>query len=143
MIMSGLFLTGDIAFHHVVIHGLVRDPQGRKMSKSLGNVIDPLDAIADKGADALRFGLACQATDAQNIPFGEEHLDAGRRFANKVWNAARLVLAAREGSGAPELPPSSAWTLPDRWLLSRHQACVDEVHEAFEGYRFAEAAHAM
>jgi valyl-tRNA synthetase len=82
MIMSGLFLAGDIPFHHVVIHGLVRDPQGRKMSKSLGNVIDPLDAIAGKGADALRFGLAYQATEAQNIPFGEEHLDAGRRFAN-------------------------------------------------------------
>ena len=143
MIMSGLFLAGDIPFFHVVIHGLVRDPQGRKMSKSLGNVIDPLDAIAGKGADALRFGLAYQATDAQNIPFGEEHLDAGRRFANKVWNAARLVLAVREESGVPDLPAATAWTLPDRWLLSRHQACLDEANAAFEAFRFADAAHAM
>ena len=82
MIMSGLFLMHDVPFRHAVIHGLVRDPQGRKMSKSLGNVIDPLDVIARAGADALRFGLAYQATDAQNIPFGEEHIDGGRRFAN-------------------------------------------------------------
>src|SRR5437667_1217252 len=83
MIMSGLFLMGDVPFRDVVIHGLVRDPQGRKMSKSLGNIIDPLEVIERVGADPLRFGLAWQSTEAQNIPFGEEHIDAGRRFANK------------------------------------------------------------
>ena len=102
--MSGLFLTGDVPFRDVVIHGLVRDPQGRKMSKSLGNVIDPLDVIERVGADPLRFGLAWQATEAQNIPFGEEHIDAGRRFANKIWNASRLVSARRSPGGPPELP---------------------------------------
>ncbi len=111
--MSGLFLTGDVPFRDVVIHGLVRDPQGRKMSKSLGNVIDPLDVIERVGADPLRFGLAWQATEAQNIPFGEEHIDAGRRFANKVWNASRLVLPARPGrsaraAGAGDADPARA-----------------------------------
>jgi valyl-tRNA synthetase len=144
MIMSGLFLVGEVPFHHVVIHGLVRDPLGRKMSKSLGNVIDPLGAIAASGADALRFGLAYQATDAQNIPFGEEHIDGGRRFANKIWNAARLVMSAREGPiGNPVLPDSSRWTPSDRWLLSRHQACLDEVDRLFDEYRFADVARVL
>src|SRR5438093_1458155 len=143
MIRSGLYLTGEIPFRHVVIHGLVRDPQGRKMSKSEGNVIDPLDAIARHGADALRFGLAYQATDAQNIPFGEEHIDAGRRFSNKIWNAARLVLGEWDGSGGPQLPPRDRWTVSDRWLLSRHQACLEEVDRAQDAYRLAEALRAL
>jgi valyl-tRNA synthetase len=139
MIMSGLFLTGDVPFRDVVIHGLVRDPQGRKMSKSLGNIIDPLEVIERVGADPLRFGLAWQATEAQNIPFGEEHIDAGRRFANKVWNASRLVLPAHPG-GVPELPELATLTLPERWLLSRHEACLTEVDSALDQFRFADAA---
>ena len=125
MVMSGLFLTGQVPFRSVVIHGLVRDPQNQKMSKSRGNVVDPLEVIARFGADPLRFGLAWQATDAQNIPFGEEHVDAGRRFANKVWNAARMVLRARGvDAGPPSEPDMGTLTLPERWLLSRHQACL-------------------
>ena len=143
MIMSGLYLTGQIPFRHVVIHGLVRDPQGRKMSKSLGNVIDPLDAIREHGADALRFGLTYQATEAQNIPFGEEHIDAGRRFANKIWNAARLILSARATEGPAALPPVERWTPADRWLLSRHQACRQEVDRSLEQYRFADAIRVL
>jgi valyl-tRNA synthetase len=142
MIMSGLFLTGDVPFRDVVIHGLVRDPQGRKMSKSLGNIIDPLEVIERVGADPLRFGLAWQATEAQNIPFGEEHIDAGRRFANKVWNASRLVLPAHPG-GSPELPELSTLTLPERWLLSRHEACLTEVDATLDQFRFADAAQAV
>jgi valyl-tRNA synthetase len=142
MIMSGLFLTGDVPFRDVVIHGLVRDPQGRKMSKSLGNIIDPLEVIERVGADPLRFGLAWQATEAQNIPFGEEHIDAGRRFANKVWNASRLVLPAHPG-GPPELPELATLTLPERWLLSRHEACLAEVDATLDQYRFADAAQAV
>jgi valyl-tRNA synthetase len=146
MVMSGLDLTGDVPFHDVVIHGLVRDAQGKKMSKSLGNVLDPLDAVASYGADALRFGLSYQATDAQNIPFGEEHMDAGRRFANKIWNAARLVLSAGDGpgeGGQADLPAESSWTLSDRWLLSRHQACLEEVDRSMDAYRFADAIRAL
>ncbi len=142
MIMSGLHLAGEVPFRHAVIHGLVRDPIGRKMSKSLGNVIDPLDAVERAGADALRFGLAWQATDSQNIPFGEEHIDAGRRFANKIWNAARLVLSAYAG-GVPALPALDDLTLPERWLLSRHEACLGEVDRALDQYRYAEATQAI
>ena len=101
-----------------------------------------LDAVERAGADALRFGLAWQATDSQNIPFGEEHIDAGRRFANKIWNAARLVLSAFEG-GVPALPALDVLTLPERWLLSRHDACLEEVDGALDQYRYAEAAQAI
>ncbi len=144
MIMSGLYLMGDVPFHDVVIHGLVRDAQGRKMSKSLGNSLDPLDVIHRVGADPLRFGLAWQANDQQNIPFGEEHVEAARRFANKVWNAARLVLSTRPaGEAAPELPPPGERTVPERWLLSRHQACQDEYDRALDEFRFADAAQTL
>jgi valyl-tRNA synthetase len=142
MIMSGLYFMGDIPFHHVVIHGLVRDPQGRKMSKSLGNVIDPLDVIETHGADALRFALARQA-GGQEIPLSHDYIEAARRFANKIWNATRLVLSWWDGAQSPELPPEGHWTLPDRWLLSRHLACLEEVDAALEEYRFSEAAQAL
>jgi valyl-tRNA synthetase len=144
MIMSGLHLAGDIPFHHVVITGLVRDREGRPMHKSLGNVIDPLDLIRRHGADALRFGLMRLATGGQDIPLAEEGIEGARRFANKIWNAGRLVLSARgEDRGAPELPPPERWTLADRWLLSRHQACLAEVDAALDAYRFSEAAQAL
>ena len=142
MVMSGLFLMEDVPFSQVMIHGLVRDPVGRKMSKSLGNVIDPLDVVAKQGADALRFALARQATGAQEIPLGEEYIEAARRFANKIWNAARLVLSAR-ADGTPGLPPQETLTLPERWLLSRHQACLEEVDRAFEEYRFSDVAQSL
>jgi valyl-tRNA synthetase len=144
MVMSGLYLAGDIPFANVVINGLVRDPQGRKMSKSLGNAIDPLDVIGRVGADAMRFGLMWQATDAQNILFGEEHIDAGRRFANKIWNASRLVLRVRDGrTGPPELPAVAALTIPERWLLSRHEAMLEDVDAAIDAFRFADAAQSI
>ncbi|MEO8291897.1 MAG: valine--tRNA ligase [Actinomycetota bacterium] len=143
MVMSGLFLVGDVPFHDVVIHGLVRDQQGRKMSKSLGNVIDPIEMIDRYGADALRFSLARAATGGQqDIPLSEEGIEAGRNFANKLWNAARLVLRAFPG-GAPTPPPPERLTLPERWLLSRHQACLVAVDAALDEYRFADAALAL
>jgi valyl-tRNA synthetase len=143
MIMSGMYLVGDVPFRQVVIHGLVRDRSGRKMSKSLGNVIDPLDMIAAYGADALRFALARMASpEQQNLPLAEEAIEAARNFANKIWNAARLVLSAYPG-GEPELPPVERWTTAERWLLSRHQACVEEVGSALERDEFAQAAQAI
>ena len=143
MIMAGLFLMGDVPFHQVVIHGLVRDRQGRKFSKSLGNGIDPLDMIDRYGADALRFSLARAATGGQqDIPLGEESIESGRNFANKVWNAARLVLRAFPG-GEPALPAEQRWTLTERWLLSRHQACLTEVDAALDDRRFADAAQTL
>ena len=143
MIMSSLFLVGDVPFRNVVLHGLVRDQQGRKMSKSLGNVIDPIEMIDRYGADALRFSLARAATGGQqDIPLSEEAIEAGRNFANKIWNASRLVLGAFPG-GEAELPPAERLTAPERWLLSRHRACLQEVDEALDAYRFAEAAQAL
>ncbi len=143
MIMSGLYFLGDVPFGHVVIHGLVRDARGRKMSKSLGNVIDPLDMIDRYGADALRFALARSATGGQqDIPLSEAAIEAGRHFANKIWNAARLVLRAFEG-GPPELPPAERLSATEQWLLFRHQVCVREVDAALDEYRFADAAQAL
>src|SRR5438105_6206199 len=141
MIMSGLYLAGDVPFRNVVIHGLVRDRIGRKMSKSLGNVIDPLDMIDRYGADALRFAMARMASpDQQNLPLSEEAIELGRNFANKIWNAARLVLSAHDGR--PELPRGER-TLLERWVLSRHEACRREIDSAFEQYRFDEAAQSL
>ncbi len=149
MIMSGLFLvdgeqtrTGEtIPFEQVVIHGLVRDEHGHKMSKSLGNVIDPLDMIDRYGADALRFSLARMATpEQQNLPLSEASIEAGRNFANKLWNAARLVL---RGGGVPELPSPEHRSVVERWLLSRHEACVDAVGGALDADEYAEASQAL
>jgi valyl-tRNA synthetase len=144
MIMSGLYLMGDVPFGHVLIHGLVRDERNRKMSKSLGNVIDPLEFIERYGADALRFSLARMASpDQQNLPLGERDVVAARNFANKIWNAARLVLGARANRGTPLLPPEEDRSPAERWLLSRHEACREEVERAMEEYRFADVAQTL
>jgi valyl-tRNA synthetase len=141
MIMSAMFLVGDIPFREVVIHGLIRDRRGRKMSKSLGNVIDPLDVIDRYGTDALRFALTRMASlEQQNLPLAEEAIVAGRHFANKIWNAARLVLSS---DVRPELPAVEDRSLADRWLLSRHELCRTEVDEALEEYRFGDAAQSL
>jgi valyl-tRNA synthetase len=143
MIMSGLYLMGDVPFRQVLIHGLVRDPLNRKMSKSLGNVIDPLEMIERYGADPLRFALARMAgPDQQNIPFGERDVESSRHFANKIWNAARLVLSRYDG-GPPLLPPEDRWMPVERWVLSRHESCRAEVEGNLEAFRFDEAARAL
>jgi valyl-tRNA synthetase len=143
MIMSGLYLMDDVPFRHAVIHGLVRDRIGRKMSKSLGNVLDPLDMIERYGADALRFSLMRLASGGQqDIPFGEEAVEAGQHFANKIWNAARLILSSYPG-GPPPLPSRDRLTAAERWLLSRHQACLEEVDSAFDEYRFSDGVQAI
>ena len=133
----------DVPFRWAVIHGLVRDQQGRKMSKSLGNVIDPMEMIDRYGADALRFSLARAATGGQqDIPLSEEAIEAGRNFANKLWNAARLVLRAYPG-GEPALPPAERRTLAERWLLVSTPTCITEVDTALDEFRFADAAQTL
>src|SRR5436309_2499053 len=143
MIMSGLYLAGDVPCRDVVIHGLVRGKLGRKMGKSLGNVIDPLDMIDRYGADALRFALTRMASpDQQNLPLSEETIELGRNFANKIWNAVRLVLQSSAGV-APGPPVHGERSLLERWVLSRHELCRREVNEALDGYGFDTAAQAL
>jgi valyl-tRNA synthetase len=143
MIMSGMSLAGDIPFRDVVIHGLIRDAHGRKMSKSLGNVIDPIQMIDRYGADAMRFSIMRQATGGQqDIPLSVDSIEGGRNFANKIWNAARLVLREFPG-GSPQLPSDERVTAPQRWLLARHQQCVTEVNQALERFEFAAAVQAL
>jgi valyl-tRNA synthetase len=142
MAMSGLYFMDEVPFRDVVITGLVRDRYGKPMHKSSGNVVDPLDLIARFGADAVRFGLMRMATGGQDMPLSEDTIEASRRFANKIWNASRLVFSSHEGSG-PTLPEQEALTMADRWLLSRHQACLEEVDRALDEYRFSEAAQAV
>jgi valyl-tRNA synthetase len=143
MAMSGLLFMKEVPFREVVITGLVRDRFGKPMHKSSGNVVDPLDLIAKYGADSVRFGLLWMATGGQDMPLAEETIEAAKRFANKIWNAGRFVLSMLDDEGPSELPSESLWTLTDRWLLSRHQACLAEVDHALGEFRFAEAAQAL
>jgi valyl-tRNA synthetase len=143
MIMSAMYLVGEPPFENVVIHGLVRDVQGRKMGKSMGNVIDPLDMVERYGADALRFSLARLATGGQqDISLSEDAIEGGQHFANKIWNAGRLVFRAFPG-GSPELPPGERWTLAERWIISRNTACIEEIDAALEEFRFSDAAQSL
>jgi valyl-tRNA synthetase len=149
MVMSALFLVDGkatsngetVPFEQVVIHGLVRDEHGRKMSKSIGNVLDPLDLLAEYGADALRFSLARMASpEQQNLPMAASSVETGRNFANKIWNASRLVLNA---GGVAELPDTATLSSVERWLLSRHEACLREVDAALDADEYAEAMNAL
>jgi valyl-tRNA synthetase len=142
MITSGLYCMGEVPFRRVLIHGIVRDFEGKKMSKSLGNVIDPLEMIDRYGADALRFSLLFQAVPGNDMNASEERIEGARKFANKLWNVARFVLLSC-GDERPQLPPGSELTRPDRWILSRLAATVAEVNTAYEAGNLAEACRAL
>ncbi|HVL99708.1 MAG TPA: valine--tRNA ligase [Egibacteraceae bacterium] len=144
MLMIGLHLLDDVPFRTVFNHGMVRDEHGKKMSKSFGNVIDPLDLIDRYGADALRFGLLRAAAPGQDVPIAEEWVEGARRFMNKLWNAARFVLG-RTADGVPDggLPPDGVLALEDRWILSRLEATRAAVDAAFAAYDLARAAQAL
>jgi len=139
MIMMGLEYAGDIPFEDVIIHPTILAPDGRRMSKSLGTGVDPLDLIDEYGADATRFGL-CYMSSVQDVRFSSERIEMGRNFANKIWNASRLAL-----QGAPETAVArvSLSTPADRWIFSRLDTVVEEVGELYEKYEFAEAARAL
>jgi len=138
MIMMGLKFAGDIPFQHVFINGLVRDFKRRKMSKSEGNVINPLDMIEKYGTDALRFTLAALAIPGMDLSLSEERMAGYRAFSNKIWNASRFVLMNLEGEDF-EIKEEEL-TLADRWIRSRLDKMVEELNEALEGYKFYEAA---
>ncbi len=152
MIMQGLEMTGEIPFHTVYLHGLIRDEQGRKMSKSKGNVVDPLVVIEDYGADALRFALLTGSTPGNDMKLSVQKVEAARNFANKLWNATRFVLGnLGEGYSAQDAARAAAdWrsnpaalSLPDRWILSRHNRLILEVDRLIDQYQFGEAGRAL
>ncbi|MGH7183818.1 MAG: class I tRNA ligase family protein, partial [Nitrospiraceae bacterium] len=141
MIMMGLKFMGDVPFRNVYIHALVRDAEGQKMSKSKGNVIDPLHVMEQFGTDALRFTLASMASPGRDIKLAEERIEGYRNFSNKIWNAARFSLMNLDGPRIATAP--SERTFPDRWILSRLNQAIQSVTSELEAYRFDRAANVL
>lgn len=141
MIMAGIEFMGDVPFSDVYLHGTVRDAKGRKMSKSLGNALDPLEIINEYGADALRFSLIMNS--GQDLFISKEKFEIGRNFANKIWNASRLILMNAKDIdpdldlGDPEIYETVA--LPTRWIIAKYFETVGLVGSAIEGYKYSEA----
>jgi len=139
MMMMGIHFMGDIPFKDVYIHALVRDAEGKKMSKSKGNVIDPLEIMDQFGTDAFRFTLAALAAQGRHIKLSEETILGYRHFVNKIWNAARFALMNLDENEGPK-HDEGAYTLADRWILTRLGQVSEEVSRAIEAYQFNEAA---
>jgi valyl-tRNA synthetase len=142
MAMLGIKFMGDVPFHHVYIHALIRDAEGQKMSKSKGNVVDPLSVMDRYGTDAFRFTLAALAAQGRDIRLAEERIEGYRNFANKIWNAARLVLTNLEGYD-PALARRGTPSVADRWIKSRLTEATAQVRKAIDSYRFNDAASAV
>ncbi len=142
MIMMGLEFMGEVPFKDIYITGLIRDTQGRKMSKSLGNGVDPLEVIDAYGADALKFTMAFLAAQGQDVLFDKDSAKLGSRFANKIWNASRYLLMNLEGRTLLD-PAAVTLTDIDRWIFHRLNAAASAARSALEGYRFNEAAQAV
>jgi valyl-tRNA synthetase len=142
MIFSGLEHTGQVPFYDVNIHGLILDAQGRKMSKSLGNGIDPIEVIDKYGADTLRFALITGVTPGNDVRFHWEKVENTRNFANKIWNAARFVLMNLEGYEPVEVAEEDL-TLADRWIISRLANTAEDVTRLLEEYDLGEAAKTL
>ena len=142
MIFSALEHTGKAPFKHVFIHGLVRDSQGRKMSKSLGNGIDPLEIIEKYGADALRFTLATGNAPGNDMRFYIERVEASRNFANKIWNASRFTLMNLDIE-ENKLPDASELQLEDKWILSKYNTLVKEVTDNLDNFELGIAVQKL
>ena len=138
MMFSALEQTGQVPFKHVFIHGLVRDSQGRKMSKSLGNGIDPLEIISTYGADALRFTLATGNSPGNDMRFYTERVEASRNFANKIWNASRFLLMNLDIENI-ELPKAEQLKLEDKWILSKFNSLSKEVTDNLDKFELGVA----
>jgi len=150
MMMLGCYLTDAPPFHTIYLHGLVRDKQGRKMSKSFGNVVNPLEVMDQQGTDALRFTLATSGTPGQDLNLNPERIEAARNFANKIWNITRFVISKLQIAdfklhiGAGISQPAiynlqSEMSLADRWILSRYNRLLGEVDRLMRAYNFGEA----
>ena len=142
MIMASLEFTGKAPFHDIYIHGLVRDKQGRKMSKSLGNGIDPLEIIDLYGSDALKFTLSFMCAQGQDILIDKDSFKLGSRFCNKVWNASRYILGNLEGRSLIPVTDADLTEL-DKWIYARLNAAVKANREALESYRYNDAASSL
>ena len=142
MIMAGLEFTGKAPFHDIYIHGLVRDKQGRKMSKSLGNGMDPLEIIDMYGADALKFTLGFMCAQGQDILIDKDSFKLGSRFCNKVWNASRYLLGNLEGRNLVPVTDADLTEL-DKWIYSRLNYAAKTAREALDTYRYNDAASAL
>lgn len=142
MMFSGIEQTGEVPFDTVLIHGLVRDSQGRKMSKSLGNGVDPLEVIDKFGADALRFSLATGNSPGNDMRYIEERVESSRNFANKLWNAARFILMNLKSDEVLPLEPDN-FALEDKWILSKYNAVVKDVTENLEKYELGMAVQKL
>jgi len=144
MIFMGLEFMDQPPFHDVYVHGLIRDAQGRKMSKSLGNGIDPLEVIEKYGADALRFTLITGNTPGNDMRFREEKLEASRNFANKIWNAARFILMnVKDFSYDLTKQDELKMNMADKWMLSRTNQVIKEVDQALSRYSFGEMSKTL
>ena len=149
MIMMGLEFTGQVPFDTVYLHGLVRDGDGRKMSKTLGNVIDPLEVMDEFGTDALRFTLLTGSTPGNDMNLSLQRVEGNRNFANKLWNAARFIITNLEKTPTPTPPPSvkspmgegqgEGVTLADKWIRARLNQTIGDVNRLFENYQYGEA----
>jgi len=141
MMMMGIHFMEDVPFHDVYVHALVRDEDGKKMSKSKGNVIDPLTVIEEYGTDAFRFTLAAFAAQGRDIKMSEKRVEGYRHFINKLWNAARFSLMHIERDY--DTNKTETLSLPDKWILSRLHTLTDTVSRSLDGYRFNDAAGAL
>jgi valyl-tRNA synthetase len=143
MIFTALEFTGEIPFKDVLIHGLVRDAEGRKMSKSLGNGVDPLDVIAEYGADAMRFMLSTGSTPGQDLRYRTEKVEQARNFANKIWNASRFALMNLEGFRPEDIDLNGELSTADRWILHRFNETVRDITRLMEKYDFGETGRLL
>lgn len=148
MMIMGLEFMKDVPFRKVFIHGLIRDSEGRKMSKSIGNVLDPVELIDKYGADALRFTLMAQMASGRDMKFSESRLEGYRNFMNKIWNATRFSLAALQDFTVPEagidaLPSKIDLSVADQWIVYVTEQTMKVVDEALESDRFSDAANAI
>lgn len=143
MMMFGLYaMDGTPPFHTIALHGMVRDEHGKKMSKTFGNVVNPLDWMDKYGADAVRFTLARGANPGVDVPIGEDWVQGSRNFANKVWNATRFAMMNGATVEGP-LPDASQMSATDRWILSRLNETVAQVDALYEDYQFAKLSDAL
>ncbi|MCW6112023.1 valine--tRNA ligase [Clostridium sporogenes] len=140
MVFSGLYCMDDIPFDTVLIHGIVRDSEGRKMSKSLGNGVDPIEVIEEYGADALRFALVTGNAPGNDIRYYPERVEAARNFANKIWNASRFVLMNLDKDLMNKYKDNKNYTIADKWILSRLNTVVKEVTENIEKFELGIAS---